>query len=92
MSSYNIINGCRASECRDLLTDILRGEWGYEGAVMTDWWNNAEHYKEVLAGNDLKMATGYPERLQAALDKGALTRADLLACAKRVLELILKID
>ncbi len=92
MTSYNIINGCRASESRELLTDILRGEWGYQGMVMTDWWNNAEHYKEVLAGNDLKMATGYPERLQAALDKGAISRADLLACAKRVLELILKID
>ena len=92
MTSYNIINGCRASESKELLTDILRGEWGYKGMVMTDWWNNAEHYKEVLAGNDLKMATGYPERLQAALDKGAITRADLLACAKRVLELILKID
>lgn len=38
MSSYNVINGRRASESRDLLTDILRGDWGYTGMVMTDWW------------------------------------------------------
>ena len=92
MSSYNIINGRRASESRELLTDILRGEWGYEGLVMTDWWNRAEHYKEVLAGNDLKMATGYPERLEKAMELGLLTRDDLLVCARRVLELILKMD
>ena len=92
MSAYNIINGRRASESRELLTDILRGDWGYTGLVMTDWWNRAEHYKEVLAGNDLKMASGYPERLAAALEQGLITRRDLEACARRVLELILKID
>ncbi len=92
MSSYNIINGRRASESRELLTDVLRDEWGYKGLVMTDWWNRAEHYKEVLAGNDLKMANGYPERLEKAMELGALTRDDLLICAKRVLELILKMD
>lgn len=92
MSAYNIINGRRASESKELLTDILRGDWGYTGMVMTDWWNRAEHYKEILAGNDLKMANGYPERVQAALERGLITRADLEACAERVLELILKID
>ena len=92
MSAYNIINGRRASESKELLTDILRGDWGYTGLVMTDWWNRAEHYKEILAGNDLKMATGYPERVQAAMEQGLITRADLEACAGRVLELILKID
>ncbi len=92
MSAYNIINGRRASESKELLTDILRGDWGYTGMVMTDWWNRAEHYKEILAGNDLKMANGYPERVQAALEQGLITRADLEACAERVLELILKID
>lgn len=92
MTSYNIINGHRASECKDLLTGILREEWGFRGMIVTDWWNRAEHYKEILAGNDVKMGTGYPERVQSALDLGALTREDLLPCAKRLLELILKID
>ncbi len=90
--AYNIINGRRASESRELLTDILRDEWGYAGMVMTDWWTRGEHYKEVLAGNDLKMANGYPERLREVMQLGILTRKDLEICARRVLELILKID
>ncbi|WP_297982424.1 glycoside hydrolase family 3 C-terminal domain-containing protein [uncultured Oscillibacter sp.] len=92
MSSYNIINGRRASESRELLTDILRDDWGYTGMVMTDWWTRGEHYKEILAGNDLKMANGYPERVRQALDLGLVSREDLETCARRVLELILKID
>ncbi len=92
MSSYNIINGRRASESRELLTDILREDWGYTGMVMTDWWTKGEHYKEILAGNDLKMANGYPERVQQAMDLGLVSREDLETCAWRVLELILKID
>ncbi len=92
MSSYNIINGHRASECSDLLTGILREEWGYEGLVTTDWWTFAEHYKEVKAGNDVKMACGYPAQLMEALNAGLLTRAEMLICAKRVLGMILKID
>ena len=92
MSSYNIINGYRASENKELLTDILRGEWGFEGMVTTDWWTNGEHYKEVKAGNDVKMACGFPERLIEAYEKGLLTRTELELCAKRVLELILKVE
>lgn len=92
MSSYNIINGHRASECGELLTGILRDEWGYDGLVTTDWWTFGEHYKEVKAGNDIKMASGYPERLKEALDKGLLTREEMEICAKRVLELILKFE
>ena len=92
MSSYNIVNGRRTSENHELLTDVLRGEWGFEGAVTTDWWTNGEHYKEVAAGNDIKMATGFPERLMEAVHKGIITRAELETCAKRVLNLILKVD
>lgn len=92
MSSYNIINGHRASECKDLLTGILREEWGFEGFVTTDWWTKGEHYKELLAGNDVKMGRGYADRLMEAMEKKAVTRADLEISAKRVLEMILKID
>ena len=92
MSSYNVINGQRASESRELLTTILREEWGYAGLVMSDWWTRGEHYKELLAGNDLKMANGYPERVEEAVRLGAVSRSDLETCARRVLELILKID
>ena len=92
MTSYNIINAHRSSENADLLNGILRGEWGYEGLVMTDWWNRAEHYKEVLAGNDVKMGCGYPERILAAMEKGAVTREDLVRAARHVLGMILKLD
>lgn len=92
MSSYNIINGHRASENKDLLTGILREEWGFDGMVTTDWWTFGEHYKEVAAGNDMKMATGFPDRLQEALEKGVLTREDMEKAAENILRLILRID
>lgn len=92
MSSYNIINGCRASENREMLEDILRGEWGFSGMVSTDWWTLAEQYKEVKAGNDLKMPGGFPERLQQAMDAGLITRQEMEVSAKRILNVILKID
>ncbi|MCM1025069.1 MAG: glycoside hydrolase family 3 C-terminal domain-containing protein [Roseburia sp.] len=92
MTSYNIINGCRASENREMLEDILRGEWGFEGMVTTDWWAHSEQYKEVKAGNDVKMGTGFPRRLLEAKEKGALTREEMEICARRILGLILKID
>lgn len=92
MSSYNIINGYRASENRELLTDILRDEWGFDGMVTTDWWTNGEHYKEVKAGNDLKMACGFHDRIMEAYEKGLITRTDLETCARRVLGLILKVE
>lgn len=92
MSSYNIINGHRSSECKELLTDILRGEWGYEGMVTSDWWTFGEHYKETKAGNDLKMGNGYPDRVKMAYNKGAITRKEIETSVKNILSLILKIE
>ena len=91
MSSYNMINGYRASESEDLLTGILRDEWGYEGMVTTDWWTCGEHYKETKAGNDLKMGNGYPDRVKKAYDAGAITRDEIETSVKRILGLILKL-
>ncbi len=91
MSSYNRINGIHTSESYELLTEILRNEWGFMGMVVTDWGVKNDPVKEVLAGNDLKMHCGYPEDLKAAYDKGTLTRADLEVCVKRILELFLKL-
>ncbi|WP_070000539.1 glycoside hydrolase family 3 protein [Cellulosilyticum sp. I15G10I2] len=92
MTSYNMINGHRASESRELLEDILRGEWDFKGMVTTDWWTCGEHYKETKAGNDVKMGCGYPERLLEAKALGLISREDMNLCAKRILELILKVD
>ena len=92
MSSYNMINGYRASESEDLLTGILRDEWGYEGMVTSDWWTCGEHYKETKAGNDLKMGNGYPDRVKKAYDEGAISRSEMETSVKRILGLILKLD
>jgi len=92
MSSYNAVNGCRVSENKDLLDGILREEWHYTGLVTSDWWNRAEQYKEILAGNDVKMAAGFPERVLKALEMGVIDRNDIERCAKRVIDLILKLD
>jgi beta-glucosidase len=92
MTAYNLVNGQRCSENKELLTDILRGEWGFEGVVTTDWWTYGEHYKETKAGNDIKMGTGFPERVMKAYEIGAISKEEIEACARRVLELILKMD
>ncbi len=92
MSSYNRINGQHTSESYELLTGILRDEWGYDGMVETDWGVKNDPAKEVKAGNDMKMPVGYPEDLKIALDNGEITRADLELCAKHILEMIMKLD
>ncbi|MFR5795011.1 MAG: glycoside hydrolase family 3 protein [Christensenellales bacterium] len=56
LSSYNLVNGLWSSQNRELLTDILRGEWGFEGMVTTDWYTHAPQYTEIAAGNDVKWA------------------------------------
>ena len=92
MSSYNLINGQHTSESYELLTEILREEWGFKGMVTTDWGVKNDPVKEVKAGNDMKMHCGYPEDLKAAYDKGELTRAELEACVKRILAMFMKLD
>ncbi len=92
MSSYNLVNGTHASASVDLLNGILRGEWGFDGLVTTDWWTQGEHYKECAAGGDVKMAVGFPDRLMRARQAGLLSREQLEAAARNVLGLILKLD
>ena len=91
MSSYNKINGQYTSESYELLTEILRNEWGFNGMVTTDWGQKHDPAKEVLAGNDLKMPCGYPADLRVAYDNGVITRADLELCVKRILEMFNKL-
>lgn len=91
MSSYNLINGQHTSESYELLTGILRDEWGYKGMVVTDWGVKNDPVKEVKAGNDMKMHCGYPEDLKAGYDNGDITRADLELCVKRILEMFMKL-
>ena len=91
MTSYNLINGCHSSENYELITGILRNEWGFKGMVITDWGVKNDPVKEVKAGNDIKMPVGYPDDLKNALNDGSLSRADLEVCARRILEMFLKL-
>ena len=91
MSSYNIINGVKASENQALLRGVLRDEWGFDGFVTSDWWTHGEHYLELLAGNDLKMGNGYPERVEKALKLGLIKREDIERNVKSILSVILRL-
>lgn len=91
MCSYNLVNGTYASEHHELLTSILRDEWGFEGLVMTDWGAANDRVAGIRAGLDLEMPgsdDAYHSEIRAALDSGRLTEAELDACATRVVELI----
>lgn len=91
MTSYNIMNGRYTSENYELLTGILREEWGYGGMFTSDWANAANHVSEVLAGNDIKMY-GQPQKIKEALQSGELKRADIEACVRRILKMVLNLD
>ncbi len=92
MTSYNPVNSQRCSESSDLINGILRGEWGYDGMVMTDWWGYGEQYLECAAGGDVKMPMGWPERILEAVKAGALSRVQMETAVRHILQLILKLD
>ena len=102
MTSYNLINGVHSSQRRDLVTDVLRSEWGFEGLVMSDWYvsenvpNKASIHPaqtasyNIKAGNDLQMwgrKEDYDIVVKAVKD-GLVTRDDLLQTASKVYETI----
>ena len=95
MSSYNRINGTQTSGSYQLLTEILRNEWGYEGFVMTDFrTQNVSHAQEIEAGNDLKAPADSPrpENVYSALNDGWLERWQVNRSAERVLRFVLKTE
>ena len=68
MSSYNKVNGIHTSSNYELLTEVLRGEWGFRGLVMTDWGTRSEKAEDYHAGNDLVMGGYRTDTLMAALE------------------------
>ena len=92
MTSYNYINGTHASEAPWLLTDILRGDWGFEGTVMTDWGGGYDTAAQIHAGNEL-IQSGSDARYNALIEavrSGRLAMADVDRSVTRALELIVK--
>lgn len=92
MTSYNYINGRYTSEDRGLLEDILRGEWGFEGAVMTDWGGGVDAVKQMWAGNDMIQPGKYSDvvAIVEGVKNGKLAEADLDRNVRRVLELVVR--
>ena len=70
MSSYNLVNGVHTSSRYDLLTDVLRGEWGFKGLVMTDWDGDSDRVQDLYAGNDILMGGYMTDPLVAAIGEG----------------------
>lgn len=95
MSSYNLINGVYANENEHLLKDILKKDWGFRGAVVTDWGCSNDHASGVKAGSALEMpAAGWDSirELKAAVKKGKITEADVDARVDELLELVYSTD
>ena len=92
MSSYNLINGIYANENAHLLQDILREEWGFDGAVVTDWGGSNDHALGVKNGSTLEMPAPGGDavrELLAAVQSGKITEADVDARLDELLTLVL---
>lgn len=106
MTSYNLLNGIHTSEYRELLQDVLRCEFGFDGIVMTDWVTGSdflsagakypapEAYKVALAGNDLFMPGSQREvgNLREALESGKISREQLMENAARICRTALELN
>ena len=92
MSSYNKINGTYTSQSKDLLTTVLRDEWGFKGLVMTDWFGGDNGAEQIAAGNDmLQPGTDKQyDQIMSAIRDGSLAEEQLDACVRRCLQLVLR--
>lgn len=91
MTSYNKLNGTYAHEHTHLLKDILYGEWGYEGMVVSDWGGNNDRVESIKAGGTLEMpsSNGQTDRhIVKAVESGKLDEADLDEQVDRMLDMI----
>lgn len=94
MCSYNKINGTYASDNKRLMTDVPRGEWGFAGAIMTDWGAMNDRVEAIKAGLDLEMpgpCSGNDARIVQAVRAGTLSEEQVDVCAARMVELALRV-
>jgi beta-glucosidase len=91
MTSYNKVNGVYANNSYDLLTKVLRNEWGFDGLVMTDWFatgkKEGNHALAIATGNDLIMPGGEAaeKEIYKALKAGLISEEDIRRCAANIL-------
>ncbi|QAY65793.1 glycoside hydrolase family 3 C-terminal domain-containing protein [Paenibacillus protaetiae] len=93
MSAYNKVNGTFASENEELLTDILKGEWGHEGLVVSDWGAVNERAKGLAAGLELEMPSSHGEgerQIVEAVTGGQLSESKLNEAVERILGVVFK--
>ena len=91
MSSYNLINGTYANENAHLLQDILRRDWGFNGAVVTDWGGSNDHALGVKNGSTLEMPAPGGDavrELMRAVETGKITESDVNARLSELLTLV----
>jgi len=102
MTSYNLINGKHSSERRDLIIDVLRIEWGYNGLVMSDWYSSnniklkvsnhpCQHaVPNIMGGNNLQMGGGKKDYdiIMNSYEEGNLSKLNLMECASKVYDTI----
>ncbi len=94
MCSYNKINSVYASDHKELMTDVPRGEWGFQGAIMTDWGAMNDRVEAIKAGLDLEMpgpCDGNDDKIVQAVREGRLDETLVDACAARMVELALRV-
>lgn len=92
MTSYNKINGTMASERADLVTDILRNEWGFDGMVMSDWYGGHHAFGQMSAGNDMLQPGKRQQRneIKRAVLNGQLSRKLIDGNVRHILECIVR--
>ncbi len=90
MTSYNKINGKYTSTDAGLIRTIIRGEWGYEGLIMSDWDEKAAHLDQLIAGNNTKMISLDEGAIKSAIRNGKLKRKTLEENAYYILSNIAK--
>lgn len=95
MSAYNMLNGVYCGESGALIRDLLRGEWGYGGLVVSDWGACYNRERGITAGLDLEMPYSgeeNTERIVRAVNSGTLDEKDLDDCVRRVLEFVFRCE
>ena len=90
MTAYNLVNGIHCSEHKELITDILKNKWGFQGLVMSDWVSLYSTKESLLSGLDLEMPTAEwwtEEKIRPLIEKGEITEAILDEKIRRLLRL-----